>query len=337
MRRLLSPLAVPLFALFTAHPLLVHQLTCSDGCFFHIAKAVTLEALIRSGHFFGRWSPYMAHGFGYPYFNYYAPLASYILLALHNLGLIYPIAFHVFLIACIWLAGLATYAFVRELWGEAAGVAAAVVYLTAPYFAFDILYRAALAETFALVWPPIILYTLHRALSRQSSVVSRQPNTWDLGFGIWDLLAALSFAALMFTHNTTSLAVAPLIAGYVVLLATFYPRRTRRATEKVFFVNFVSFVDRRILFRGGLLLALGLALSARFWLPALAERDLVQSDRLLVPPIFTYYTNFLSLGELFAPPIAIDPLLINPSPAKALGLTAALLALIGFAALAYRA
>src|SRR3972149_5917206 len=121
MRRLLSPLAVSLFSLFTAQPLFVRQLTCSDDGFFHIAKAVTLEALIRSGHFFGRWSPYMAHGFGYPYFNYYAPLA-----------------------------GLPTSAFVRERWGGPAGVAAAVVYLTAPYFAFDILCRAALAETFAL-------------------------------------------------------------------------------------------------------------------------------------------------------------------------------------------
>ena len=59
---------------------------------------------------------------------------------------------------------------------------------------------------------------------------------------------------------------------------------------------------------------------------------MVQSDKLLVPPIFTYYTNYLSLNELLAPPSFIDPLIINPSPAKALGLVTALLALIGFAA-----
>ncbi|MBI4316664.1 MAG: hypothetical protein HY679_12085 [Chloroflexi bacterium] len=343
---LLAPLSVTLFALFTAQPLFVRRLTCSDDGFFHIAKAVSLEALIRAGHFFGRWSPQMAHGYGYPYFNYYGPLASYLLIALHSLGLIYPAALHLFLGLCIALAGLATYAFVREWWGDAAGVAAAVVYLTAPYLAFDVLYRAALAETFALVWPPVILYTLHRALTsnfkhQTSNIKLQTPNSQTasppplprtlklkfdirhlpfgirhLSFDIWPLLSALAFAALMYTHNTTSLAVAPLAAGYVAFLAWLHR-------------------DWRTLVRGGLSLTLGLALSARFWLPALAERGLVQSDRLLVPPIFTYYTNFLSLRELLAPPAIIDPLLINPSPAKALGLVAAALALHGFAARVY--
>lgn len=311
MRRLLPPITVTAFALFAAQPLFVRQLTCSDDGFFHINKAVALEQLIRAGHWFGRWSPQMAHGFGYPYFNYYGPLASYVLIAVHNLGFIYPVAFHILLGLCIWLAGLAAYAFVREWWGEAAGVAAAVMYLTAPYLAFDILYRGALAETFALIWPPIILFTLHRALTAPSR---RQAASYII-------LASLSFAALVYSHNATALAVAPLAAGYVGLLA-FIHRDTQGA--------------RRVAARGGLTLVVGLALSARFWIPALAESSLVQTDRLLVPPIFTYYTNYLTARELFAPPAAIDPLLINPSPPKALGLIASALALLGFAAIAYR-
>jgi hypothetical protein len=302
---------------------------CSDDGFYHINKAIVLEHVIRDGHFFGRWMPQMAHGYGFPHFNYYAPLASYVLIGLHNLGLIYPVAFHLFLFLCVWLAGVGTYWFVRE-WcprrsasgvreGEAAGLAAAVVYMTAPYLAFDIMIRGALAETFALVWPPLILFTLHRALNRKLGLVSGDLKLgfWDLDFGIWDFLAALAFAALLYSHNTTALAAAPLAAGYVALLAFLHR-------------------DGRKLIHGGAILALGLALSARFWLPALAERNLIQSDRLLVPPIFTYYTNFLTLRELLAPPIVVDPQLVNPSPAKGLGLPAVILALAGFAALAHR-
>lgn len=309
MRRYFAPLAVTLFALFAAQPLFVSRLTCSDDGVFHINKAVTLEALIRSGHFFSRWSPHMAHGYGYPYFNYYGPLASYVLIAIHSLGFIYPVAFHLLLGLCIWLAGMGAYLFVREWWGEAAGLAAAAVYLTAPYLAFDVLFRGALAETFALAWPPVILFALHRALAADTM----WPGAGGQSTIRYSLLASLAFAALLYTHNATSLAVAPLVAGYVALIA--FLRR-----------------DWRRLIRGGVILLLGLALSAHFWLPALAESSLVQTDRLLVPPIFTYYTNYLSPGELFAPPAAVDPLLINPSPAKALGLTAALLAIPGLAA-----
>jgi hypothetical protein len=314
LRRLTPLLTTFAIALVVSQPLFRGYLLCTDDGYYHINKAVELELVMRAGHFFGRWMPGMAHGFGYPHFNYYAPLASYVLIALHNLGLIYPIAFNFFLFICIWLAGLGTYYFVKDWWGEAGALAAAAVYMTAPYLGFDVMVRGALAETFALVWPPIILFTLRRALT------SPAPSSTH-----YTLLATLSFAALMYAHNATALAVTPLILGYIALLALML-------LPSSFVFRPSSFVrPLSSLLRLLGILALGLALSARFWLVALVERSLVQSDRLLVPPIFTYYTNFLSLHELLAPPTIIDPLLINPSPAKGLGLVAFTLALLGFA------
>src|SRR5258708_15203197 len=119
MRRFVPPLIVSLFVLFAAQPLFVDQLTCSDDSAFHIGRAVNLEALIRAGHYFPRWSPYMAHGFGYPFFNYYAPLSSYVLVLIHNLGFIYPNALYIAFGLSLWLAGLATYALSRDWFGDA--------------------------------------------------------------------------------------------------------------------------------------------------------------------------------------------------------------------------
>lgn len=311
MRRYLPPLVVSLFALFAAQPLFVYQLTCSDDSAFHIGRAVNLEGLLDAGHYFPRWAPDMAHGLGYPFFNYYAPLTSYLLVLLHKVGFIYPTALYIAFGLSLWLAGLATYALARDWFGEAAGVAAAVVYLSAPYFAYDILFRGNLAESFALLFAPLILFLLHRALTPGASPHSR-PSTLYL------LLAALAFAGLLYSHNATALAAAPLFAAYIALVALLQK-------------------DWRPLLRGGLSLVFGLALSANFWVPALFETNLVQTDKLLVPPIFTYYTNYITISELFAPPSVIDTLLINPSPAKALGLVPTLLALLGFAALLYRA
>ena len=62
------------------------------------------------------------------------------------------------------------------------------------------------------------------------------------------------------------------------------------------------------------------------------ERSLVHSDRLFVAPIFTWYTNFISLRDLLALPHVEDPLLMNSSPARALGLLTVLLGLPALAA-----
>ncbi len=277
-------------------------MTCSDDGIFHIHKAVGLEALLQLGHFFPRWSPHMAHGFGYPLYNFYAPLASYVMVGWHTLGLIYPLALHVTLGLSILLAGLAMYALVREWWGEAPAIGAAVLYLSAPYLAFDTLFRGALAETMAWVFPPLLLLALDRAL-RYASIR-------------WGALAALAFGALLYTHNTTALLIAPLAAGFVLMLGG----ELRSG--------------RTIIFGAAILLG-GLALGARFWLPALAESELVQTERLLVPPIFTYYTNFITPPELLALPTATNTALINPSPEKALGLVTALVATIGLVSAAW--
>ena len=126
-------------------------------------------------------------------------------------------------------------------------------------------------------------------------------------------IVVFSYAALVLTHNIFALIASPLFAGYAALLA--WQARSWR-----------------VLARGLLALAIGAAVTAYFWAPALAERDLVHSDRLFVAPIFTWYTNFISPAELLAAPHSEDPLLINPSPARGIGLLPVLLGLPALAA-----
>ena len=297
-QRNMPPTIVLLFGLLSVLPLLHTRSICSDDGLFHIHKAVGLEAVIELGHWFPRWSPHMAHGFGYPLYNFYAPLGSYVLAGLHALGFIYPVALHVIFGLCILLSGMAVFALVRNWWGPWAGMAAAVVYETSPYLAFNVLFRGALSETIALFWLPMTLWAIDRALRQES------PR--------WGTIGALCFGALIYTHNTSALLAAPLIVAYAIFLAS----KLRRPKSPIY--AFATIIG-------------GLALSAHFWLPAMIERDLVHTENLLVPPVFTYYTNFLSGDELLATPTPAQPLLLNPSPPKALGTVAATLALVGAA------
>lgn len=288
------------YALFSFWPLLRPQLTCTDDAVFHMSRAVSLEAAIRNGHWLARWLPDMAQGYGYPNLNFYGPLPSYLMVALHSLGLSYPTALHLLFMLALLIGGLATLSLVQRWWGPWAGLVAGVAYLSAPYFAFNVLFRGALAESIGLMWPPVVLLALDIGLR------DRQPG--------WQWLGALAFAALLFSHNSTALLAAPLIAGYGLLLVLEQPTWANRQTT---------------LFTGLWVGLSGAGLSARFFIPALLETGLVQSDRLYVPPIFTYDTNFITLRELLALPSALQPLLLNPSPAKGLGLVAILLALLG--------
>ena len=328
LRPLVPHAAVALFSLIVATPLARGLGACTDDAALHVIRAVELERLIRLGHYFPRWAPDMAHGFGYPLFNYYAPLSAYVVVAFHSLGVTFPVALHLAFFAAIVASGLATFSLARDLWGAKAGLVAAAGYVSAPYFAYDILFRGALAESFAWLWPPLILWAMFRALSPFSSFCL--PSSSRLRYS---LLAAAAYAGLILTHNNLALLASPLIISFVVLLA--WERRHKSSNtgappSREAFPRSVpakrSFFLRTLL-HGALILLGGLALSAYFWLPALAESNLVHTDRLLVPPIFTYYTNWLTPGELFAPPTPDDPRLINPSPAKALGLVPALLAL----------
>src|SRR5579859_2509620 len=173
--RFLPYAAMALLAGAAAAPLGSAWLPCTDDAPFHLYRAVELGSQLALGHLFPRWAPHMALGYGYPFFNFYAPLSSYGVVLLHVLGLAYPAALKLAFALGLWLAGLAAFWFVRDLpmgearAGDSAGLAAGAAYLFAPYLAYDILFRGNLAESFAFVWPPLVLWGLLRIARRGDS------------------------------------------------------------------------------------------------------------------------------------------------------------------------
>ncbi|NJN55731.1 MAG: hypothetical protein HC804_13875, partial [Anaerolineae bacterium] len=78
---LLALLAVP-----AIQPLLRGALTCGFDNVFHLWRAVQLEALLRQGVLFSRWAPHMAHGYGYPLYQFQSPFSAYLAALLHMGG-----------------------------------------------------------------------------------------------------------------------------------------------------------------------------------------------------------------------------------------------------------
>ena len=276
-------------------PLLTANFTRGADNGFHLWRAVQVERLLRGGILFSRWAPDMAHGFGYPLFVFHSPFSAYVAAVLRLSGLSWPIAVNATFVVGIVLGGLFAFFLARDLFGLPAGLVAGVAYVYAPYQAYDAFNRGSMSEVVAWAFLPLVLWATHRWSAKNDA------RFFTVG--------TLGLAVLVLTHQLFAFLFAPLLAAWVIVAS-------------------IVAHDWRVIGRGAAQGLVGVGLSAFFWLPGLAERGWVQTDRLLGTWVFEYENNFLKLAELLAIPRVVDLSLINDRPPKALGLVPALVALL---------
>ncbi len=271
-------------------------LPCGDDITFHLLRTVQLDHLWSQGVLYSRLAPDLGWGYGYPLFNFHPVFSYYIALLLSRAGLGLNLGVRATLGLTFPLLGLGVYFLARDFLREEGAIAAAVAAMYAPYAAYNPLVRGALAEALGWALLPWALWAVGRAARGAG-------RRWWVG-------GALFSAALLFTHLTAAVVGTVLLALYALMEAlapSSSPLRTRALGATV-------------------ALGLGFGLVLFFWLPAVAERPLIQWERTLAGFPGGYAAHLLSLRELFAlQPVRPD--LVNPSPLRSLGLIPALLAL----------
>jgi len=272
----------------------------------HVYRAAELGHTLRAGAFYPRWAPDFYFGYGYPIFNYYAPLTYYLANLfdlLPGVGIVGGVK-AVFVLG-LFVAAFGTYFLGRELFGRAAGVLAAACFTFSPYVVLiDPHARGDLAEHFAVCLLPLAFYAFHRLISG----VGRR---WSLLGGV------LTLAAIVFSHNLLGLVAGGLLFAYWVWQVLLGPGRSRAGW-------------------GALAFVLAAGLIAFFWFPALLERGEIKLD-VVGPGHFDFREHFLSIGELLAPSRPLDLGATAPRYQFNLGLAQWLLALPALCALLYAA
>lgn len=266
----------------------------ADGI-IHLYRLVELDNLFRHGVLFSRWAPDLVYGLGLPLFNFYAPLSYYLAEVFHLLGLSLVNALKAAFCLAILGSGTTMYLYVRDVFGEAPAVVAAVAYMYAPYQLYDSFFRGILPEVLALALFPLVMWSFRRLAT--------------LGDRRYIIIGALGLAALPLTHTTSTLIFFPLLVAYVVALLFFSGER-----------SFIGGAANHRYSSVTSALVLGLALSAFFTLPAILERQWVQIERGLIPPNLDYHHHFLSLTEILSPPQPTDTGRMNPAVPRSLGL-----------------
>jgi hypothetical protein len=279
---------VLLFSLFTIGPLLqpgymwdAHDARHSVYFLFEFDRG------IQDGILYPRWQPDFAFGYGYPFFNIYGPLSTYAGEMFHLLGFGFADAVKIVFGLAVVGSGLAMYGFVKQVMGTRAGLVATVAYMVIPYRLVDLYVRAALAESVAYAFVPLVLWgawaTIHHP--RLANIVG----------------LALAYAALMLTSPLVTLLLTLILVFYVATLAL------ARINDEQPWRQLSRESILPLLGHGGHVLlpvvsglALGLCLSAVFALPAMTENRFVRVDQ-WYGGRYAWGGDFVEFFQLFSP------------------------------------
>ena len=212
-----------------------------------------------------RWVPDMGYSYGYPLFNFYPPLPYYLGQVFHTFGFSYVDIVKILGVIVLLASVVTMYLLASEFFGPLGGALSSMLYLYAPYHSVDFYVRAAVNESWALVWFPLIYWTTYKLI--ESSRFK------------WVPFVSLSVAALMLSHNPMLMIFVP---TYLVWIGFWWWK----------FKSISSFKHLII----SAFWALGLA--AFFTLPVIFEQQYV-SIWTLTSGYFNYLAHFLDVKQMF--------------------------------------
>ena len=246
---------------------------------FLLQRVHQLVTAVTQGHFPARWMPDANYGYGYPFYNFYAPLSLYITAVFRFVGFSYVRSIQLSQLAGFWVAAAGTFYLARRWFrSDWAGLLAAVAYTFAPFHMVNVYVRGdSLAEFWAMAFYPLILLA--------ADVLLRRFREGTGNYGRYAALLALAYAALILSHNISALIFSPFLLLYLLLgwLSTRHPPITQLPNYQLPITLLFSLI-------------LAFALAAWFFIPALAEKSLAQLGA-VTSGYFYFGNHFLGTGE----------------------------------------
>ncbi len=299
-------LAALLIACLAAYPLLSEPglLNTRGGgdSPFLLQRLHQLETAVLDSHFPVRWMPDANYGYGYPFYNFYAPLSIYITAVFRLIGFSFVRASQLSQLAGFLVAAWGMFQLGKRWWkSEAAGFITAVAYTLAPFHLVNIYTRGdSLAEFWAMAFYPLVILTADKLLAEgqrnRGAEERRPPRTTH-----YALLFSLAYAALILSHNISALIFTPFL-GLFILLRWLHNHQSSITNYQLS----ISQSPNRSplppprplapLLPLLLSLPLALALAAWFFLPALVEQPLAQLQP--VTEGYFHYSNHFRSNDL---------------------------------------
>jgi hypothetical protein len=253
--------AIAVIGLILALPAVLYGAFDAMDLPFHLKWSKHFAEQVWGGDLYPRWLQDMNAGLGSPTFFFYAPVPYYFSSLLHPLFANDPQSWHQLgwsVAIALIASGFTAYIWLRSFTDRTAALIGSILYMALPYhLAVNLYWRFALAEYWALVWLPLILY-FSRKLIHQ--------------FRFNFVGTAISFALLIMTHLPTLVMFAAVPVVYVFVLVNSAQRW-------------------KSLLRLGLAMLLGIGLAAIYWFPAMTTQEFISMNAILEKGYF-YGNNF---------------------------------------------
>ena len=276
---------------------------------FLLQRLHQMEQALAVGHFPVRWMPDANYGYGYPFFNFYAPLAFYVASGFRLLRFSFVESIQLSQLTAFLIAAWGMYRLALR-WFKQRPVAllASAAYTLAPFHLVNVYVRGdSIAEFWAMAFYPLTFLAVDTLFTRLSHPTT--PSTLRLSASSF-LPLALAYAGLVVSHNISALIFSPFI-GLYALFRLFGSSNTG-------FLRAQAVRSKDQSTRSGLWLPLsalvgalvtGLLLSAWFWLPAIGEQGLTQLSEITLG-YFDYRYNdgfHFRSTDLVQPTFFFDP------------------------------
>lgn len=258
-------LAIPVLAMTS---LMQGRLPGTHDAWLHLMRLINATLNLEAGSLIPRWGPHLHFGFGYPLGNFYAPgwhILGGVLVALGTPAVWVWLLFQSIGIVLYPVGG---YLFAQLFTNRAGALVGAAVCLFAPLRFYEIFVQGNLSQFIAMGLIAWVLWAFGRC--------AFSPNLGRV------VIAALMLAALIMTHHPTAAFMIPFTGLYAVFAAFVAPSTGKRKWQIISVL--VAY-------------ALGLLLSATYWLPALTEVQYVNVQA--AAEQFQLQDNFVLLRDLF--------------------------------------
>ena len=247
-----------------------------------VVRLHQMDLCIRDGQIPCRWVPDLGYGYGYPLFEYYAPLPYYIMEVFHLADFSFISSVKIGFILSIFLSATFFYLLARQFFPRLVSLVVTTLYVYTPVRASDLYVRGAMGELWGMVTLPLILYALENTARKKdkSSV----------------LLLSIAVFLFLISHNLTLIMSSLLILFWVVFILYRYRKNWEEIAKPILI--------------GGLI---GVLMASFYILPLVFERNLVYLET-TTQGYFNYLAHFANLRQLFTSRIwGYGPSVLGPS------------------------